>query len=1056
MAVILWYRIKKQIADNPVGWADRAACEIENQKGKKGMKGNNGLRRAAAAVLAAVMALGPVTSFAATFGTQLEQKNLEMTETIRLTNESWYSSYLDDEIVENYVTYEPDGDVVPVVHYGNDIYGAAGMSTVIGYAQENGLNVIAAINGDFFTVENGVATGMVIKEGIIRASESTMANYNSVGFYDDGEVIIGRSGLQTRAHYTNTSGTAITVGMHLNKQLTQASGIVLFTEDYHDTNKATIPSFNVILNVTDGEPRINETMTGVVTALGGSTSQTPIREGEVVISMASNTPYVTTLQQLQTLTVGDEVEFTFEADEAWEDVEYAVGAGYKLLTDGVNVAPATDRTRAPRTALGITEDGEVIFYTVDGRQKGYSQGTYQAELADRLIELGCVEAVNLDGGGSTGMRVLYPGDVNTSLVNKPSGGSMRACANYILLVTDRPSRGDAEALHLYPYSVTMLAGAKQEFTVKATDRAYYAAEVPHRISFDVDNRRLGGFGEDGNEDHVFTAGNRDMSGRVEVYGSGAYGTAEVNVVESPTSIQLTSASGAVLGNSIAVGAGDTYDFGAKAIYKRKTIVSQDDCYTWEVSGDIGTIDEFGVFTADPNAEENGTITVSAGDTSTTITVNVAGHGVRLEDFEGNGSLVRSGDFVTYLNKELAYVHNGYQSLAMAYEYETTTDAAVTLSAPIEQEFTSAPGGATFWLYGDDSGNEIGLTVDTEDGLETVSGGEIDFLGWKQIVLKLPEGTTELISLDLTRNGALSGTIYVDHLMVTYGKYLDHTAPTASLSLNGSKLSGYVSDNLDTELTKQNLELTMDGKPISCSFNNGTLTANLDLSDAKTHRVALVVTDASGNIARTALTVPAAATEVAEDGTVLATGDGTPFIDTVNHWSNIFDVYLYNRDIASGSLKNDQLYFQPDTNITRLEFAIIVVKWLGLDLNEYADVKTNFADQAQIPAWAESYVKAAYGSGMISGSLSSNGKLYFNPNKNLTRQEAMVVIGKTQPRGYAEADLSHFKDAEQVAFWAEPYVKPLVEQKVISGSNGSLLPTSYLTKAQIASIIFNLN
>ena len=1020
------------------------------------MKGNNGLRRAAAAVLAAVMALGPVTSFAATFGTQLEQKNLEMTETIRLTNESWYSSYLDDEIVENYVTYEPDGDVVPVVHYGNDIYGAAGMSTVIGYAQENGLNVIAAINGDFFTVENGVATGMVIKEGIIRASESTMANYNSVGFYDDGEVIIGRSGLQTRAHYTNTSGTAITVGMHLNKQLTQASGIVLFTEDYHDTNKATIPSFNVILNVTDGEPRINETMTGVVTALGGSTSQTPIREGEVVISMASNTPYVTTLQQLQTLTVGDEVEFTFEADEAWEDVEYAVGAGYKLLTDGVNVAPATDRTRAPRTALGITEDGEVIFYTVDGRQKGYSQGTYQAELADRLIELGCVEAVNLDGGGSTGMRVLYPGDVNTSLVNKPSGGSMRACANYILLVTDRPSRGDVEALHLYPYSVTMLAGAKQEFTVKATDRAYYAAEVPHRISFDVDNRRLGGFGEDGNEDHVFTAGNRDMSGRVEVYGSGAYGTAEVTVVESPTSIQLTSASGAVLGNSIAVGAGDTYDFGAKAIYKRKTIVSQDDCYTWEVSGDIGTIDEFGVFTADPNAEENGTITVSAGDTSTTITVNVAGHGVRLEDFEGNGSLVRSGDFVTYLNKELAYVHNGYQSLAMAYEYETTTDAAVTLSAPIEQEFNSAPGGATFWLYGDNSGNEISLTVDTEDGLETISGGEIDFLGWKQIVLKLPEGTTELISLDLTRNGALSGTIYVDHLMVTYGKYLDHTAPTASLSLNGSKLSGYVSDNLDTELTKQNLELTMDGKPISCSFNNGTLTANLDLSDAKTHRVALVVTDASGNIARTALTVPAAATEVAEDGTVLATGDGTPFIDTVNHWSNIFDVYLYNRDIASGTLKNDQLYFQPDTNITRLEFAIIVVKWLGLDLNEYADVKTNFADQALIPAWAESYVKAAYGSGMISGSLSSDGKLYFNPNKNLTRQEAMVVIGKTQPRGYAEADLNHFKDAKQVAFWAEPYVKPLVEQKVISGSNGSLLPTSYLTKAQIASIIFNLN
>ncbi|MBQ6684600.1 MAG: phosphodiester glycosidase family protein, partial [Firmicutes bacterium] len=689
------------------------------------MKRRTVMRRVAAAALAAVMALGPVSSFAATFGTQLEQKNLDMTETIRLTNESWYSTYLDDEIVENYVTYEPDGDVVPVVHYGNDIYGAAGMRTVIGYAQEAGLNVIAAINGDFFTVDNGVATGLVIKEGIIRSSESTVANYNSVGFYDDGEVIIGRSGLQTRAHYTNTSGAAITLGMHLNKQLTKESGIVLYTEDYNDSNKATIPSFNVVLNVTDGEPRINETMTGVVAALGGSTTATPIREGEVVISMASNTPYVTTLQQMMTLSVGDEVEFTFEADEDWEDVEYAVGAGYKLLTDGVNVAPTTDKTRAPRTALGITDDGEVIFYTVDGRQKGYSQGTYQSELADRLKELGCVEAVNLDGGGSTGLRVLYPGDENTSLVNQPSGGSMRACANYILLVTDRPSRGGAEALHLYPYSVTMLAGAQQEFTVKATDQAYYAAEVPGRISFDVDNQRLGSFGDDGNADNVFTAGNRDMSGKVEVYGGGASGTAEVTVVESPTSIQLTNANGTALGSVIAIGAGETYDFGAKAIYKRKTIVSQDDCYTWEVSGNIGTIDEFGLFTADPNAEENGTITVSAGDTSTTITVNVAGRGVRLEDFEGDDFIVEGGDFVAYTNQELAYVHNGHQSLALAYAYETTTDAALTLSAPVAAEFDSAPGTAMFWLYGDESGNEISLTVDAEDGLETVSGGDID-------------------------------------------------------------------------------------------------------------------------------------------------------------------------------------------------------------------------------------------------------------------------------------------------------------------------------------------
>ena len=95
-----------------------------------------------------------------------------------------------------------------------------------------------------------------------------------------------------------------------------------------------------------------------------------------------------------------------------------------------------------------------------------------------------------------------------------------------------------------------------------------------------------------------------MSGLVEVYGGGASGTAEVRVVESPTSIQLTNDSGASLGAAVAVSAGDSYDFDAKAIYKRRTIVSQDDCYTWEVSGNIGTIDENGLFTADKRYKKN--------------------------------------------------------------------------------------------------------------------------------------------------------------------------------------------------------------------------------------------------------------------------------------------------------------------------------------------------------------------------------------------------------------------------------------------------------------------
>ena len=43
-----------------------------------------------------------------------------------------------------------------------------------------------------------------------------------------------------------------------------------------------------------------------------------------------------------------------------------------------------------------------------------------------------MEAINLDGGGSTTLQAIYPGDTNLTTVNSPSGSSLRNCGNYIL------------------------------------------------------------------------------------------------------------------------------------------------------------------------------------------------------------------------------------------------------------------------------------------------------------------------------------------------------------------------------------------------------------------------------------------------------------------------------------------------------------------------------------------------------------------------------------------------------------------------------------------------
>jgi hypothetical protein len=61
--------------------------------------------------------------------------------------------------------------------------------------------------------------------------------------------------------------------------------------------------------------------------------------------------------------------------------------------------------RHPRTAIGYTTDGRLIILVVEGRFPGSAEGTTLTQTAEMLISLGCVEALNLDGGGSSCMLV---------------------------------------------------------------------------------------------------------------------------------------------------------------------------------------------------------------------------------------------------------------------------------------------------------------------------------------------------------------------------------------------------------------------------------------------------------------------------------------------------------------------------------------------------------------------------------------------------------------------------------------------------------------------------
>jgi exopolysaccharide biosynthesis protein len=103
----------------------------------------------------------------------------------------------------------------------------------------------------------------------------------------------------------------------------------------------------------------------------------------------------------------------------WErdiEAEDVVTTGPVLLAGGESVPVAGDRfntNRHPRTAAGRRADGTVILLVADGRN-ALAAGLTMAELQQIMAALGCRDAVNLDGGGSTTMVV------RGAVVNHPS------------------------------------------------------------------------------------------------------------------------------------------------------------------------------------------------------------------------------------------------------------------------------------------------------------------------------------------------------------------------------------------------------------------------------------------------------------------------------------------------------------------------------------------------------------------------------------------------------------------------------------------------------------
>lgn len=973
-------------------------------------------------------------------------------ETQLSTNVFWSEAYSDLR-TENLITYTPNQAVTPIVTYGDVLTDRSSVADMAAALEAEGYRVVAGINGDFYNVNTGLPIGLVVTDGVLRSSD---AGYYAIGFRADGTAILGKPSIRVSADlgYTvddgfGTSTEVVRPVAAVNKARTN-SGIFLYTYDFNakHTTGTTEAGVNVVCAIEEGSLTIGGTVTARVERVEESTV-TALQPGEIVLSANSqaDTYYSGALQSMQP---GSTVTLSVTAaDEGWNDVKYAVGALYCLAENGV-VASGLAAGTNPRTAVGQKADGTLVFYTVDGRRSGHSIGASMTQVGERLLELGCQTVLCLDGGGSTNLAVTTPDSTTATIINRPSETGRKVTNQVFLVASDRAS-GDLDHFYVHAASDYVLAGSSVYVTATGVDSSFIPMPVPnHTLTASAGTL----------ENDVLTtpAGGGDIT--VTASGRGASGSTVVHAISTPDSITLKNGTSNLTTLTVTPGSKTTLTAGA--IWNHLTLGADAKAFTWSVSGDVGTIDEHGVFTA--SAPGTGNLTVSAGGKSVTIPVTVAQVALQtIEDFETPDTRFFSGYYLTVSRTNVSnHVQRGHYAGKLDYVLPEDTGYYSQAMAGSFSTLRTPYTALNLWVYGDGSGNQLSFlyTGDIKSDLE-LPVTTLDFTGWKQINVPLPQDFTlsgvviyapsttdatwdhiQVTYADTPR----TGTVYIDQITAAFPGTVDNAPPvvTATLDQQNWAVDIKVSDGVDGILPLSSITVARNGDTGQVLEGYDTATGTMkyylpgpgEANEAT--RVTVTAADASGNIGRASVDIP-------------PYGVSHKFTDIDDYWAADYVDFLYNADITTGYSDGT---FRPNQNISRAQFAVMLYRYLKLDANKYESVSLPFADLGQIPAYALPAAKALYSEGIITGS-EKNGKLYFNPDSSLTRAQAAAMIGRTQAKGYAEAELT-FTDNGKIPAYAAPYIRTMTAQGVISGySDGSFKPNNNITRGQMAKILYNL-
>lgn len=269
-------------------------------------------------------------------------------------------------------------------------------------------NAVVALNGTYFKPQTGVPLGTLMIDK--KLYTGPVYDRVALGFFEEGSSTkfdIARVQLNATI---KGGGHTIKVD-NINQPRMLSTYVLVYTPEWGKTSPYA-PKYGMSLKVEDEK----------ITKASANPLEIP-QNGFVISGPKS---------VLQPLLEKKDAKLTVNTNPEWKNVKHIISGGPYLVKDSEVYVDMTAQKlgaiggRNPRSAIGYTADNNLVLVAVDGRE-GSSIGMTLMELGNFMKSIGCTNAINLDGGGST---VMY---VKGNVVNHPAQRGGIPLSNAIVL-----------------------------------------------------------------------------------------------------------------------------------------------------------------------------------------------------------------------------------------------------------------------------------------------------------------------------------------------------------------------------------------------------------------------------------------------------------------------------------------------------------------------------------------------------------------------------------------------------------------------------------------------